>query len=499
MTRSWHTSTVLFSLGTLLAVAGCDCGSGPVPEDGDVPMGDAPMGMDTPEPGGPLAPGLLATHLDMADMSGTLVFAGYSPGVPPLTLYGDLVVGTYAAGAEFPEWEIVDGVPDGPVSRDPEGWRGGVLLPGDNVGEFASVAVDGGTVNIAYYDRTNGKLKFASGAPGGPWAIHDIDQEGDAGQYASLVRTSSGLSVAYLGMLPVTTLPGRPMSEVRVASAGAAPTAPTAWTVTKVVTAEVNCRADLCPDGSVCLAAGECVMPTGGCAEECGDSMACFMGSCVETIEDDFVEDLRPFVGLHTSLAVTSGGLGLVYYDRQAGDIMGAAFDGSAWGAPFLIDGYSATPPEGMDPAGDSGLGASLAVDSTGVWHVTYADGAEEALRYATVEAGVVTSVAVVDDGSTDGADLHPDGRHIVGDDSEVRVTASGEVRVTYQDVTAQRALFARKPADGEWSVSILDAEDSNGYYTNQVIVGGTSFVGAFWRQEMRDMIGNGVRVYTVE
>ena len=48
-------------------------------------------------------------------------------------------------------------------------------------------------------------------------------------------------------------------------------------------------------------------------------------------------------------------------------------------------------------------------------------------------------------------------------------------------------------------SITLLDDSDSTGYFTSQVLLGTTSFVAAWWRQEARDSRDNGVRVYTVD
>jgi hypothetical protein len=90
----------------------------------------------------------------------------------------------------------------------------------------------------------------------------------------------------------------------------------------------------------------------------------------------------------------------------------------------------------------------------------------------------------------------NPDGRHIVGDDSNVVVTTDGEIRVVYQDATEQRAMLARRPASGgDWTISIIDAENSTGYWLEQELVGTTSYVGLFYT----GLAGSGVRVLNVD
>ncbi len=462
-------SFLLFTLPVLLAVTGCDCGGknppadldGGIPEDGDVTTDGGTLR--------PLEPGLLAMHLDMTALTdGTLVLSGYSPGALPSTRYGDLVVGSWNGTSV--SWEIVDGVPDVAPTRDPESWRGGIADEGDDVGLFTSIVNDGGTLVIAYHDRTNGALKVASGTLGGEWSVTEVDGDGAQG-YTSLVRTSSGWAVSYLAITPPATLPGRPVSQVRVATASS-PGGP--WTVAEVTGGEIACRPQFC-GGADCLATGECTSDPGE----------------AEVLDDPYVEDLPPAIGLHTSLAATSSGLALAYYSRAEGNLYGVSFEGGAWGTPFLIDGYGVGDPN----TGDCGLHASLAVDSAGVWHVAYVDGAEEALKYARIEGTTITR-ELVDDGETEGS---TDGRHVVGDDADIAVTASGEVRIAYQDATRQDARFARKASGGAWAVTVIDESDSTGYFTTQYLAGTASSVAFWFRQEASDARANGIRVETVE
>ena len=75
----------------------------------------------------------------------------------------------------------------------------------------------------------------------------------------------------------------------------------------------------------------------------------------------------------------------------------------------------------------------------------------------------------------------------------------SGEIRIAYQDATSQRAVMARGTGDGTWVIQIVDMDDSAGYFTTQVLVGTTSFIAHWWRQQMRAMPGSGVRVAAVD
>jgi len=439
----------------------------------------------------PLTPGQLAVHLDMVlDDTGSAILSGYAPGNAPTRFYGDLVVGEYDAASENVDWVIVDGAPSTPITAGPSGWRGGVTAPGPDVGRFTSIARSSeGTLYVSYYDADDGDLKMAIRS-GSSWTTQVVDASGDAGRYSSLLLGAGGVPiVAYLRIEPPAAN-GKPTSGVYVAqAANAAPGDPTEWTITEVTSGEMMCRPQFCGSGQRCLENGECVTPSTDCTA-CADTEACVAGACAAALADPWVEDMPPAIGLHVSLARTAAGLGLVYYDRNAGNLQGVSNDGTAWAAPFLIDGYAA----GSPFIGDSGIGASLFVDATGKWHVSYVDGAEEQLKYARISGTTVEVKELVDDGATDGTTPNPDGRHIVGDDSSVVVTDGGEVRIAYQDATSQRVMFATRAAAGGWTVAVLDAMDSTGYFVDQVLLANTSYVATWWRREQGTK-ANGVRV----
>lgn len=446
-----------------------------------------------------LEPGILATHLDMVvDDSGGVFLSGYNPGVGPdgPAAYGDLVFGVFD-GTDV-TWEIVDGAPTTPITNDPDGWRGGVSDPHDDVGRWTSLVDQGGTYLISYYDTSHGALKFAAGGPGA-WQTHAIDESGDSGRYSSMVLLPDGTpAIAYLQMIESTDSPGTILGNVMVAMAsGANPTAMTDWTITQVASAVMPCRPDLCTGLQACLEVGTCVTPTGDCPESCAADQTCFNGRCEASLPSGYVEDLPPAHGLYTSLATTPTGLALVWYDRTQGNVLGASFDGTTWGAPITIDGYAMGDPL----VGDCGQGADLTVDAGGTWHVVYIDGAEETLRYAQVAAdGTVALREVVSDGSTsDGSTRFTDGRHIIGDDASIVVDPGGTARVVYQDATIQDAVVSVRPAGGgAWATLHFDGAGA-GYWLEQELLGTTSYTVTFWRLRDGRMMNSGVRVTTLD
>lgn len=446
-----------------------------------------------------LQPGFLATDLDFViDSSHHGFLSGYSPGNPPSADYGDLVFTGVDLTDATVDWDIVDGAPSTPITGGPSGWRHGVSAPGDDVGRWSSVAVSAtGTFYVAYYDATHGALRLAIGTAGS-WDVQTVDDTGDAGRYASLLLTSTGAPmIAYSGW--ETNAMGEVHSQARVALASSAtPAAATDWTITRIGDGVSPCRQDFCGTGESCLASGACVASSGSCSPACTGDNVCVGGTCQATLPADYTEDLLPGRALYTQLVATGSGFALVYYDRTAGNLYGVQATGTTWGTPFLIDGYGRNDPS----VGDTGIGASISIDSNGLWHVTYVDGADEVLRYARINPGATPTVTVrevIDDGSTvDGTMLQPDGRHIVGDDSSVVAVPGGEVRVAYQDVTAVRTMIAYRSATGTWSHRVLDPMEHNGYWIEQVIDGTETYVASWYLERDGTMLHNGIHVTQV-
>lgn len=451
----------------------------------------------------PLSPGQLAPYLDMTQTpEGDTVFSGYAAGVPPTRKYGDLVFGTYDVASESIEWDIIDGVPDAEPSGDPSGWRDGVSVPGDDVGRYSSIAANANGIYISYYDATHGDLKLAIRGEA-QWEIQTIDAEGDCGRFSSIAFLPGGEpAVAYNCVGPKTDAPGVIEGTMLVAIANSAtPSVRADWDIRILQRNDMACRPQFCATGEQCFESGACAAPSSDCSAACASGTACHNGTCEATLASPFVEDLPSATGLFASLQSTSTGLGVAFYNRGTGNLYGAAYDGASWGTPFLIDGYLNA------PSGDCGIGTSLFVDESGGWHVSYVDGSEELLKYRYVEPGATDGFAsqpiLVDDGSSDGAAPFTDGRHVMGDDSSIAVTPAGEVRIVYQDATTGRAMMATRAPSASpttpWSRTVIDSTDHTGYFLEQSLVGGSSYIATWWRREGTGSMGaNGVRLINI-
>jgi MYXO-CTERM domain-containing protein len=339
--------------------------------------------------------------------------------------HGDLVITrvTQAGRIDDKAWEFIDGVPPGPVILPQSKVRGGVRAAGDDVGLYTSVAADAtGVPLVAYYDATNGALKFA-GKYAGAWVVHTVDAGApiqpeiggeEAGRYAALVLTGTDgrPGIAYLAIVAEGV---HQRSELRFAQAKVPnPQTTTDWTVTVLESQPV---------------------PPLGEGEE---------------PPADLPEATALFI---TAGRLASGAPVVAWYDRIGGDLKlarGNAQSG-AFETPVILDG---------DGGHDVGWYPSLAIAADDVIHVTYLDAEHDNLLYMNTRDQVIE---VVDDGyrvagqTTDGLDK-PE-FHVVGDDSGA-VLVGGTVAVAYQDATSHELLLAVRQPDGAWKREVVAGDE---------------------------------------
>jgi hypothetical protein len=208
----------------------------------------------------------------------------------------------------------------------------------------------------------------------------------------------------------------------------------------------------------------DCGASTSGIGSTTEDCVTISGTPTCEAIDDSTYIDTYPdAAGDYVAMALGAQGVGIVVYDRTRGNLVGVANQGGQWNAQIL-DGQtgSNTDPNRVD-TGDVGIGASLAIDSNGDWHVSYVNGWTESVQYLRVPGGNLSkplTPEVIDNGMGLNGMAYPDGQHIVGDDSSISLDDSGTVRVVYQDATAGNLLEATGvPGSGNthtWTVKVL-------------------------------------------
>jgi MYXO-CTERM domain-containing protein len=478
--------------------AGCSCGG----ESTVAATGASSSGTGgSMVPG--LDPGLIGAYTSTAVSGKTLWVAGYAEADWNAgNTYGDLVVGKWN-GTKV-DWESVDGVPSDPKpdpkTVDVNGFRGGQTDPGEDVGLWTSMALDSkGNPAVAYYDRTNFALKFAK-YDGVAWTVSTVDGKAgaDTGKYAKIVALGGGFVIAYSAVTSGGDK-GALVSTIRVATSKSESPGAGEWTFEDAVTDKnTPCRASLCATGTACIAATKvCTtqLDDAKCTPSCASGSACVdnagKGACAVTIDASKIDSYPEVVGDYVSIAVDpKGTIGIAYYDRIHGNLGVASHSSGAW-VTTLVDGQDAM---GND-TGDVGIGASLFIDASNDWHIAYVDGLAESLRYVKLTGGTkIGTPEVIDDGLGIAGKPFADGQHLVGDDANLVVTPSGEVRVSFQDATAGKLHYAvgALAADKHtWTVQELTQDHFAGAFSRVIELDGKIALVNWWRAGVPDVVGD--------
>lgn len=354
------------------------------------------------------------------------------------------------------------------------------------------VSADGRPM-VSYYDATNKKLKFAvlASAEDRSWKTITLKEQPGAnvGRYSKMVMVGGKPVIAFLQIESGNG--GKTRSKVIVARANIeVPQEASDFRFEDAAVEEENpCASTTCAGGQQCVkTTGVCTPTVGGCTPaDCGAGKACVTeagkATCVATKSN--TQTYPDVFGDYISLAQSAGKLGMVVYDRPHGNLVALDEQGEGKWGRTIVDGETGSRKDktAID-TGDVGVAASLAIDNSGTWHITYVSGLDETLRYITVTGGKPGKSEIIDDGSTVDGKAFPDGKHVIGDDSAVR--AEGDViTVYYQDATIgtlRRAAGTKSGATHKWDLRTLQQPNKFGGYFPQ-IVPGEDKVANFWEQ----------------
>ena len=422
----------------------------------------------------PLPEGQLGWHASLAASPDRAFVAAYD------ATYGDLVVAELDAEGRRLSVASVDGFPaDGPVVADPAGRRGGRRAPGPDVGEYASLARGpDGALHVGYYDRTEGRLKYARRDPAGAWLSYPIDDDGDVGRFTTLALDRAG--VPHVAYMVVQTASGDRTGLRFAAASGPTPSSGREWRIQDVELVDrprPPCGGR-CPIGQVCAELGPepaCAREATDCPVACGDAQACVEGpagpECAGVVDVLELDDLPLGTGLFASLSIDRDGrVRIAYHDRIAGALrLAEALEGPDAGFELrTLDGG-----EGRDV----GAHASLAHRPDGRWGVAYVDRGRDDLLYLDADA---EGPELVDDGAT-----APDLR-LVGADAALVFDPAGQPAIAYQDATRLDLRYARRRPDGSWGKDLLRGDGAArddglaaGFYATQAVVDDRAWVGS--------------------
>ncbi len=485
------------AIGAIGAVAatsqGCACGS-----EGEAPTG---CGSDCNQPCQTgLQKGQPGAYLSVAKAKdGTLWAAGYNDALlseADALLWGDLVVGKYDLGKQEVAWETVDGVPtrtDGTCAPyEPYGWRKGETDSGDNVGRYTSIQMSAkDQPMVSFYDDTHKRLKFAINDGG--WKVFVLKEQAgaDIGKYSKMLVVDGKPVVAYMHLEPGNG--GRTRTKISLARAKVeSPHGPEDFGFEDIAVDEDGpCRADGCAPGDACVKeTGSCTKTVGGCQPACSDTQACVTmdnkATCVAKAGS--IETYPRGLGPYISFAQGPRGLGLVAYDAYHGNLVAIMDNGAVPWERVILDGETGKRSDNTAiDTGDVGIAASLAIAPSGTWHVSYVNGLDETLRYISMTDGKPGKSEIVDDGTTVDGKPHADGKHIVGDDSAIRVEGD-VVTIYYADSSSlglRRAVgTGSSPTSHKWDLRSVKQE--NRWVAFPQFVPGEDKVAAWWRQSTR-------------
>jgi hypothetical protein len=368
--------------------------------------------------------------------------------------YTDLIIAT-VDGTGLITPEPVDGVPDGPVTLDPDGYRDGIRAKGDNIGTFTSSALaDDGTLYVSYIDNSNNGVKLARGVPGA-WDLGFIESytdENTAAWYTALLLLPDGRpAVGYMvnGLVDPNN-PAARISELRYAVASVtAPADASDWSIEVVDQTSVPCTG-LCGADELCVAdTWLCAAEDTTCGE-CGDAEGCVAGVCVPILEEPSYVDHPEGTGLYLHLELLADGQPVMaYHDRTLGLARLAVSDDASGWQTYTLEG---------DEYHDVGLYMAMAVDASDVIYLSYTDAVSDDLIYfVTDTTGATVLREVIDDG------IRADGNHVVGLDSVIFLDGTTPT-VLYQDGTSVDLWIATRNGTDDWTTTELRTRDETNH-----------------------------------
>ena len=290
--------------------------------------------------------------------------------------YGDLVAQPLGGDQTL----VLDGVPDGPVTGDPLGPRGGVAAPGRDVGRFAAAATDGERLFALARDSDAGTLRFVLVEGGSKVAAYDLDAEVSSGYGAALTYGEDGrLHAAWFTLSSdgVASLRhGWTRDDEPLSSPGA-------WVrevvqLGPVAPAFANpCLEPACSPLEVCIngdAGPHCAITdlVPECDPPCHRGAICVAGSCREQLRRSLgMRAWDELPGSQTTIATRGADVLVGWYDQPQGALRLAVDSG---------DGFVATRVDGGTGA-DVGRSPRLAVHPTGAVALIYRDVSRDRLR----------------------------------------------------------------------------------------------------------------------
>lgn len=354
----------------------------------------------------PLTLGYNGRFADLDEFNGVRVVSAYNQ------TYGDLVFGVLDANLDV-TWQFVDGAPSsGTIAGKLTGPRGGISDKGDHVGTHTALTLDGvGVAHVFYRDEDNKTLKYARGTAAGEdftFVTQSVDTNGDAGLWTQAMFDGTNVHAIY-----------------------------TVKTDSAVELRHLQFDPSVAPDA---LGTPEVILTSGAEQMAIGDAK----GTPLMT-------------GVNMSLAPTSDGMILTFYDGTQKSVGWMLWNGSQWSMPEYV-------------SSTSGPFGSAIMDASGNIHVAYMNNDLNALMFETIAASRAPEVIVDGVRSTVGQWI----KATIGHGVVLRLDASGVPEVVFQDTTLH-SFHRAKRQGGTWTVETLGASvdgspvAGHGFYADMI------------------------------
>ncbi|MGA1823845.1 MAG: hypothetical protein ACMUIP_04205 [bacterium] len=298
--------------------------------------------------------------------------------------------------------------------------QAGIVDSGGIVGYYSSMDIDSqNKSHIAYYDSSNGSLKYATNTYG-LWQTVTIDDEGSVGTYASLaVDSLNKVHIAYYdslnGNLKYATNRSGSWQTAIVDDQGS-----------------VGKYASLAIDsfGDVHISYYD---STNTNLKYATNSSGSWQTQAIDTAGN---------VGYYTSLAIDSlNNAHISYRDSSNSDLKYITNAAGSWNYQVV------------DADGSVGYYTSLRLDDQGNAHISYYDNTNGDLKYATNRNGSWQKETI-------------DSNGIVGYYTSLAIDSNNKVYISYFDNTNDDLKLAIN-SSGSWAIEIIDQKGSVGLYTS--------------------------------
>ena len=239
---------------------------------------------------------------------------------------------------------------------------------GKNVGMYASLQLDKSDLaHVAYYDLTDGDLKYAYETAPNKWTVEKVDTAGNVGGHCSLVLEGENPRISYYDF-------DNKHLKFAMKNGGAWQT----QTIDDGLGFDYGMFSSLASDGSGGLGIAFYDATNGDLGYVVGDGTSGFNANAIEWV------DTANDVGRWPSLAYDLGTAKIAYHDNTTQHLMLAVRDGSGTWTPSIIDSTDWV-----------GADTSMRIDKFGNVHIAYFDGMNNDQKYAKYDGNTWTIATI--------------------------------------------------------------------------------------------------------